>query len=1005
MNIRVGHYLLTGFILTAFLTTNLVAQVPNLTFEHLSVKDGLPSSDVYSITKDPQGFMWLGTRRCPTRYDGSTFRPFLFPETYLVTGITTDSAGRVWFASDRRGICHIDPKTFRLISVTGTPRTTGYLYKDAYGNGWFGDEKGIGRIDFRTGKVTTYPLRQTTYKGVKAYGFLEDKQHTLWAIGADNGLFRFDRQKNQFVCVLGLDCTNPRYRFLVYLSRGCIDADGVLWLGTYGRGLLRVDPRRETFTFFNLARLQNHVTCVQEGYDENGRRLLWVGDQQGLLVFRPEQRRFFRLSDIHSGPFYVHCLYRDPAQGILWMGTSNGLFKYNPQENLIRTIALPPGLVKSPVQINTITADQRDSTGQTFWLGLSHTGFVRWNRLHNQFSLIRYPNPSSETKWLVQTDDGRLWIGLRRWDYKGDGVLVHDPRLHRFVPNLAARRVGKLFSVPFIDHGLIDNQHRLWVGNNDEGLRVLDTRTGQLFRYWTDEVIRNLHRNNNLLTGIKMDQKGCVWLGMYQGVYRVDPTTHQFIRFDRQTVRTKRPDDLATNDVLINHTGQIWAARWGSVTESNPDGTFRQVLTAQNGFLDRENRQLIEDQTGTIWIGNYEGLYAYKPSSHRLFRFTTAEGLSRNNITGALYIHQGRELFIGQQNGMNYLDTRNVDHPVKMPPVVISSFRVHDQERFYDYTRPIQLDRFDNAFSVDFASLTYDRTSNMQYAYFLEGLDTRWHYSGQGHRASYTNLTPGQYTLRLKAADAFENWRSAPVSLSIYLLPAFYETWWFRLLVGLVIVGSFYVLYQYRVNQLLQLQRIRNNISADLHDEIGSSLSGIGILGTMARQVLPDEHPSKSMIGRIVSEARLLSGSLDDIVWSINPRNDALSILIARMNRYASELFEASGVTYTISIPDMIAGIDLPMEKRRNFYLVFKESVNNLIKHAQATQASITMTLTAKRLRLEISDNGKGFDATEDTDRNGLRNMRSRTQNLQGTLVIHTAPGQGTRLVLEFPMT
>lgn len=270
--------------------------------------------------------------------------------------------------------------------------------------------------------------------------------------------------------------------------------------------------------------------------------------------------------------------------------------------------------------------------------------------------------------------------------------------------------------------------------------------------------------------------------------------------------------------------------------------------------------------------------------------------------------------------------------------------------------------------------------------------------------AYHTNLTPGDYTLQLNVADEFGHWQTKPLILFVRLRPTFYETWWFRTLVILAVVGSFYALYRYRVNQLLRLQRIRNHISADLHDEIGSSLSGIGILGTMAHQILPAGHPSGSMVERIVSEARMVSSSLDDIVWSINPRNDALSSLIARMNRYAAELFEASGIAYQITIPDHIERVALPMEQRRDFYLIFKESVNNLVKHAQATQAQVIISLSNKQLHLEVDDNGKGFDATAETDRNGLRNMYSRTQYLRGTLHIDTAPGQGTRLVLRFPL-
>jgi ligand-binding sensor domain-containing protein len=982
----------------------LLAQPPNVTFDHLSAKDGLPGSAVYSITKDRNGFMWFGTRRCPARYDGVTFRPFLFPETTLITGMAADSTNRLWLASDRQGICHIDPNTLQLTPVPKIPRATGYFYLDSKGEGWYGDAKGIGRIDLKTEAVRHYPLRQTTFRGMKAYGFLEDRQHTLWAIGSDNGLFRFDRRANRFICVLGADCPDPKRRFQLYLSRGCIDADGTIWVGTYGEGLLKIDPRTEEYTFFKLTESQNRITCVQEGKDENGRRVIWVGDERGLLVFRPEQQRFFRLERVRPEPFYIFTLYQDQQNGILWVGTSDGVLKYNPRDNLIRTLPLPANLVHQPVLVKVITPDRQDTTGQTFWLGLSHTGLLRWHRPTNQFTLIRYPDEAPETMWIEQPEDGRLWIGLRRWDYKGDGVLVYDPKAGRFVETPAGKRAGRLFSVPFVDHGLMDQKNRLWVGNNDEGLRVLDRRTGDLLRFWPDSVIKILHQNNNFLTGLTADRSGRIWLAMYRGLYYLDEPNHRFVRADDQNPKNRQPEEPASNGILVARNGHIWVGRWGSVTESQPDGKLLTVLTARNGLYDRENRRLVEDQDGTIWIGNFEGLHAYNPKNRRLIRLTISDGLSRNNTTAALYVHRGNELFIGQENGLNYLDVRQVNHRLPVPAIAVSSLRVHEKERPFDPAQPIQLASSDDAFGVDFVSLAYSRLPNINYAYFLEGFDSHWNYSGSAHRAYYTNLSPGNYTLYLKAADFFGNWGRKPVKLSITILPAYYETWWFRTLVFLAAIGALYGLYRYRVNQLLRVHRIRNRISADLHDEIGSSLSGIGILGTMAKQTLPAGHPSGSMVDRIVAEARQISSSLDDIVWSINPRNDELSGLIARMNRYAAELFEASDIAYEISVPDTIQHLRLPMEKRQDFYLIFKEAVSNLVKHAKATEVQLKISLEQQHLHLTVSDNGIGFDATAETSRNGLRNMNNRTQNLHGKLTIRTAPGAGTTLHLDFPV-
>jgi signal transduction histidine kinase len=222
--------------------------------------------------------------------------------------------------------------------------------------------------------------------------------------------------------------------------------------------------------------------------------------------------------------------------------------------------------------------------------------------------------------------------------------------------------------------------------------------------------------------------------------------------------------------------------------------------------------------------------------------------------------------------------------------------------------------------------------------------------------------------------------------------------------VFLAICGLLYGLYRYRINQLLRLQHVRNRISADLHDELGSSLSGISIMGALAKKDLLETHPSASFVDRMVEEVQQISSSLDDIVWNISPRNDALSSLVARMTRYASELFEARQIQYTITVPEHFEHLRLSMEQRRNFYLIFKESVNNLIKYAQCQHATVHIAVERRKLCLTITDDGVGFDPGVSHGRNGLLNLRQRANSLKGTLQIFSARGKGTSLQLEFPI-
>ncbi len=989
-------------LLVFLLAATCQGQLPSISFETITLKDGLPSSTVYFATKDRQGFMWFGTRLCPTRYDGVAFRSFFTPETNLVNGIAADNQNKIWIAGDRSGLCTVEPNSLKMQSVKlslASDVQTGHFFIDSYAKGWYADQSGVNQVNLKTRKVKHYGFRQTTYVWLKG-SFAEDAERNLWVIGTDNGLFRYDRQRDTLICVLGADCADVKQNEPFVFSKGCVDAEGILWMGSYNHGLVRYDPKDKTYKTFEAL---GSVTCVSTGQDENGKPLLWVGTPNGLAVFRPEQQRFYTFPSLFADAYTVYHIFRDADNDITWVCTSEGILKYNPQSNQFHQVQLPVMATQVPVMVNVIVQDQADSN--VFWLGLSHGGLMKWNKQTGQFQAISLPGnlQAPEIRWMVQRADGTLWMGVNRWDYQRGGLFVYSPQTQKFVHPLLVHRTRSLFSVSFFMYGFFDKKQRLWIGNSDEGIHVFDEKTGNEVTPWPTATQKQLQRNNNLINDMHMDRQGNVWLATYQGVYYADEANRRFVNMD--SVANHPVLDKATNSVYEDHNGNLWSARWGNIAQMTPEGKMQTVLSRNEGLYDRENSGIAEDELGNVWIGNFEGLHCYNPRSKRLLRFTLNDGLMQNNTLRRVFTSRdGKLLFVGQKGGFNFAYVANLFKKATVPPLAISSFLVHDQPLEKDFSKPIRLKRSDNAFSANFIALNYGKIQNNQYAYFLEGFDKTWKYSGSQHLAYYTNLDPGSYVLHLKAGDAFGNWNPREVRLSVTILPAYYETWWFRMLAGMLVLAALYALYRYRVQQLLRLQRVRNRISADLHDEIGSSLSGISIMGLMAKQNLQDQHPSATFLNRMIDEVHRINSSMDDIVWSINPRNDELANLLSRMVRYASELLEAKNIDYQIQMPDQVESLKLGMEQRHDFYLIFKEAVNNLAKYAQCTQARLSVSVHHNRLVMNITDNGTGFELGKNQERNGIRNMYKRAENLKGVLTIHSAPGNGTTINLDFPL-
>jgi signal transduction histidine kinase len=251
-----------------------------------------------------------------------------------------------------------------------------------------------------------------------------------------------------------------------------------------------------------------------------------------------------------------------------------------------------------------------------------------------------------------------------------------------------------------------------------------------------------------------------------------------------------------------------------------------------------------------------------------------------------------------------------------------------------------------------------------------------------------------------------------PGSLSFTILPPFWQRWWFVSITAAILGLTAYALYRYRITRLLELEQVRTRIAADLHDDIGSNLSQIAIWSEVVRRQQPgcDEAQAASKmrddspepLDRISTTARETAAAMSDIVWAINPRRDHLSDLISRMRRLAGEAFDARDIIWQFQSPR--TDLSLSAETRREVFLIFKESVNNIVRHARCSQVDIILSIAGHWLRLQVRDDGYGFDPTREVEGNGLESLRERARRLGGELGIESMAGSGTTIALEMPL-
>ncbi|WP_018616630.1 ATP-binding protein [Segetibacter koreensis] len=337
-------------------------------------------------------------------------------------------------------------------------------------------------------------------------------------------------------------------------------------------------------------------------------------------------------------------------------------------------------------------------------------------------------------------------------------------------------------------------------------------------------------------------------------------------------------------------------------------------------------------------------------------------------------------------------------------PVTDSSFIPVVLKDTSEFASKVVMKYEQNVITLHFASTDYTMQGNIRYRYKLQGFNNTWISFGVVGEATYTNLNSSNYTFFVPANYKNGTWGSKMTSLNIGVISPWWQSWWFYLTLFTIVSSNIYVLYRYKVYQTAQIERLRNRIARDLHDEVGSSISTIAIYSRIAYEQSGNEtFDNKPLLKRITDSATEIMESMNDIVWNINTQNDNFEHIISRMREHVYQLLEAKGYAIHLDFDQHLNQIKLSMEKRRDFYLIYKEAVNNIAKYADGKNVWITLKLHHNEFEFTIKDDGKGFDTESGREGgNGLTNMRYRAAALNGGIKITSHPGEGTEIILTF---
>jgi len=1000
------------------------AHAPALLFHTFTTADGLSQNSVATMLQDRRGFLWLGTQDGLNRFDGAGFQVFRndpqhpggLSSNYILS-LAQDHQGNIWVGTGGGGLCQYNPVSGKFRVFRTKPNEPGRIadnfvrvvFCDREGRIWVGTEEGLHRFEKNgkiTGRIQHRASDQAEVRRNSIRVITQAADGTLW-VGTGEGLVsQLDPRTNQLV-------PHSRWQSASAITSLFPDAEGGLWVGTEADGVVHLGSRNEAPQVFRAdpTRLgslpSNNVRTLL--LDKRG--TLWVGTAMGLSRYRAQDKAFDTFHhvqyDARSLPGdVVQSLFEDRA-GLLWVGTENGLSSFDSQ---------PAVFASYPISSRgggPLWAVFEDEAGRA-WVGTESEGLVCYDPRTGERRAFRHdpkdPGSLSEdfvrALWLDRR--GRLWVGTQ-----SQGLNCLEPGSTRFRHFRHDPDDATSISDDFIRALYEDAQGRLWIGT-EHGLNRYDTATGKFTRYQHDPQ-NPTSLSNNFVRVIRQDRNGQLWVGTGGGLCQFDPQAGTFRAY---LANNRQANTLSSNfvrSILEDQRGTLWVGTEGGGLcrlddrKTGKFTTFREPQGLPNDVV----YALLEDPKGNLWLATNKGVASFEPHTKQFHNFDTRDGLVQDEFNaGAYYCGQSGRFYFGGVSGLVVFRPGEVRFNNTPPPVVLTNFRKFNEAVDLDTViterRVIRLSPRDYFFSLEFAALNYRRPDKNRYMYQLENFDPSWVSAGTRREATYTNLGPGTYTFRVRATNNDGVWNQAGTALTIVVEPPWYQTWWFRVLGSWGVFGVLFFAYRVRVRQLLAMERVRHGIARDLHDDMGSTLSSISILSQLARdhQQHQRHEQASRLLEQIGDSSRRMLDAMDDIVWAINPAHDSLDDVTARMRRFASEVLESRGIDFTFRVAPSVQGLRLDMQARREFFLLFKEAVNNLAKYAKAQEAAINLAYERSRLILKVEDDGVGFDpnAPAQGGGNGMVNMRARAAALKGTLTIQTAPGQGTKLELSIPL-
>lgn len=841
---------ITIFYFFILLPSHLFALIPaESEIRQFSLLEGLSQNSVYSIVQDKNGFIWFATEDGLNRFDGYSFHTFKHNPNSTnslsnnsIYTLALDALNNIWIGTWNNGIDKFNQLEQKFThfrhdpndSSTISDNTINSIIIDKQGMIWSGTDRGINRINPKTGKVTRY--LNTDFS--KIYTLVQDSQGNLWAGGSSQGLIKINTITGAIEQYEMPEATvNPEYEIFIHSMAVGKNDPSKLYIGTQENGLFMFDITTNTFSNVktnipnNPFLRRNKISSIY--IDEDGTK--WIATIRTGLILLDNNNNL--IEDILTVPLLekaprINCIYKSD-QDLLWVGT-NGQGAYlimNRMKQFNHIQANPKVADSLPANMISFLHIDRD---QRLWVapyisGLhysnySENGYTSFKPLTKDNAISKanvYTINETKTGEIIFTTEEKGLYIIKDGKYTGYNLL-DSPKFNYAIISV-----------------LEDADENIWAGFNDNGLIKWNRETNDIEEYINDASDTTSLGSGRVYCLFK-DNKNTIWVGTEGGgLNKYLPETNNFKRYQHNF---EKSGTISSNEVIsIAQTNDslLWVGTYGGgLNRFNLKDQKFTVYTEDDGLPNNVVYGILEDKKKQLWISTNKGIARFNPFTETFQNYDVLDGLQSNEFNSAYTRSEKGELFFGGINGITHFFPEQIKNNPNPPRVHLTKLYVDNNEInvgekidgnvILDSTitvkKKITLPSSMHTIGFEFTALNYINSTKNCYAYQLEGIDSDWVLSNKRRYVSYSQLLPGTYTFKVKASNNDGLWLETPTTITLTVLPTFWQTKTFLILAVLVGLALFYLAHLYRLSGIKEKNRELNKINNQLGDEINKRI-------------------------------------------------------------------------------------------------------------------------------------------------------------------------------------